>query len=117
MLYAPSYLVLHYIPSLVCAVCIDGYARGLGYTCLECSERRRVVAIAITVVILVIIIIIIILRSFENRFSSQSLARLRTAKAFQALKIIFVVWQIVTQARRDELHFTFQEQDYIYSFG
>lgn len=102
-------ILLLYVTPSDCAICTDGFSRGLGYTCLKCNMERRYVAIAIAVIIPVGILALVthgmkMLRSGngqERSFSRRSLARKRSrfmmARTFQALKIIIVSWQIITQ--------------------
>lgn len=96
----------------VCAVCIDGYARGMGHTCSKCTSRHRTAGATIAAVVVMVLIAAVALRlrssaSFcteantERPASSRGLhrawPRFRMARPFQALKIVFVSWQIITQ--------------------
>lgn len=93
-----------------CAVCKDGYARGLGNACLKCSHERRNAVIVVAVVIFVLIVMVIIagIRSLTHpgeehnlplcRMMKAAISRFKGARAYQALKIMVVSWQIVTQA-------------------
>lgn len=97
----------------VCAVCDDGYTPGLGYSCSKCSDGRRCAAITLGA-ILVAAAVVTIARSIkflgtdadlreavegfsDNDVGGDQRGRAR-AKASQAVKIIIVSWQIITQA-------------------
>ena len=85
---------------------MDGYARGLGYLCTECSDERRGALIAAVVVIVVLVVVAVMMgvHSFASdtrRATSQPCGcggRFRRMAVHQSLKIMVVSWQIVTQA-------------------
>lgn len=93
-----------------CAVCGVGYARGLGNLCLKCSHERYGAVIAVAVVIFVVVVMVIIdgIRSLTHpsvadnlplrRTLSAVVSRFKGSRVYQALKIMVVSWQIVTQA-------------------
>lgn len=99
----------------VCTVCIHGYSRGVGHTCSKCSRQRRLTGVIIMGVAVVGLITAVgfgqgyfkstssaaVSGMTERTLSSRGLeiiqSRLRATRAFQALKIIVVSWQIVTQ--------------------
>ncbi|CAM9706213.1 unnamed protein product [Ascophyllum nodosum] len=93
-----------------CAVCLDGYARGFGNSCIECSGQRRSAMIAFTAVVVVALVasIVIGIQSLEVDTEAHSCSprqvlkmvyhQIRRTRASQALKIMVVSWQIVTQA-------------------
>lgn len=112
----PNALVLIFVS--VCAVCADGYARGVGYTCTQCSGSRRTVTITVVLALLVaamLITVVVCAKSAECSVAEKtmttttslfcgrlrtSLSRFECTKASQALKIVIVAWQIVTQASK-----------------
>ncbi|CAN0227090.1 unnamed protein product, partial [Ascophyllum nodosum] len=95
-----------------CAVCIAGYARDLGYICTKCTRARRVAVITVGVATAIVLIAIVVigirfLHTTEDpearlRPRNQAVARihaqLKRATACQAVKIVVVSWQIVSQA-------------------
>ena len=97
----------------VCAVCADGHTAGLGFACTACSGVRRKATIALGVVLLVAAAVMMVaslhflgflssgiptgLQASCGRFR-RAASRLKCSKATQALKIVIVSWQIVTQA-------------------
>lgn len=108
-------LKLRFRPSVLvrlpdCAVCAEGYAPGLGYVCSECSERRQYVAISIVLASCVILAVGGVLclyfvgvavtvpgrRTLRIDFLGLQ-SRCQTAGITQALKIIVVSLQIVSQ--------------------
>lgn len=92
-----------------CAVCTDGYARGLGNLCLKCSEERRSGVIALASVFIVVIVAAIVTHipslAFDTEAGSflprrvleMARSRFKGARMYQAFKIVVVSWQIVTQ--------------------
>eukprot|EP00904_Undaria_pinnatifida_P002436 jgi/Undpi1/12193/HiC_scaffold_5.g01869.m1 len=98
----------------LCAVCADGYTAALGYACSQCNKERRSATIAVAAVVLVVVVAILVqglrfLGTYAGRTvaGESVLSRDRTgvqpqfigARASQALKVVVVSWQIVTQAK------------------
>lgn len=90
---------------LVCAVCMDGYARGLRYICTKCSDERRNAVIAVAVVVFVVFIVAIVLgicaltsdkHYLTQRIWTKVKSRFRRVGAHHSLKIVVVSWQITT---------------------
>ena len=94
-------------------MCADDYSGGLGYACSQCNEERRSATIAVAAVVLVAVVAIVaqglrFLGTYAgrtvageavlsgNQTGVQSL--FTGARASQALKVVVVSWQIVTQA-------------------
>lgn len=96
-----------------CAVCSEGYARGFGNTCSQCTDERRRIAIALLAIVSVVVMAIV-MGSFwflppgsgvynagnppANQRRKSAAHSFRKARAFQALKIVVVAWQIISQA-------------------
>ncbi|CAM9580855.1 unnamed protein product, partial [Hapterophycus canaliculatus] len=92
-----------------CSVCTGGYAAAMMYTCSDCSDNRGLVFGVIVAVILVLLLVMIIFyltkkelgvgtkRVADRGRASAALHRLKHVLPFHALKIIIVVWQILTQ--------------------
>ncbi|CAM9570296.1 unnamed protein product, partial [Ectocarpus sp. 6 AP-2014] len=87
-----------------CAVCETGYSPSLGHTCTRCSSSRRhgMVATAVIVGLAAVVAVATIckfLLSAEVEEGNIGCCRHRVLRAVpvQALKIIVVVWQILTQ--------------------
>lgn len=90
-------------PSTVCAVCAEGYTRGVGYTCSECNGHRRNCTIGVALVLFAIAVAVGVFGvrylgssdeyppggRFQSRFSRSAVG--------QGLKIVIVSWQIVSQ--------------------
>ncbi|CAN0506184.1 unnamed protein product, partial [Ectocarpus sp. 12 AP-2014] len=87
-----------------CAVCETGYAPSLAHTCTRCSSSRREGSIAATV-IAALVSVFPIVAIFQYMLSTQHeegmvgcfYRRVLKAVPLQALKIIVVMWQILTQ--------------------
>ena len=111
---SPSHRSLR-IPALiqVCAVCAEGHTPGLGFTCVKCSGVRRNMTIGLGAVLLgAAVVMVAVSLNFLGSSASGTpkrlhascerfrrvISRLRSTKATQALKIVIVSWQIVTQA-------------------
>ncbi|CAM9683309.1 unnamed protein product, partial [Choristocarpus tenellus] len=89
-----------------CAVCDDGFAPGLSYSCSECDDSRKSLALGIGIFSLALIVLVV---SGGIRFliTASSLRlknlhgglshRIKRMISFQGLKILVVTWQIVTQ--------------------
>lgn len=93
-----------------CAVCADGYARGVLSSCHECSTetRRWVVALATAVLALAILVVIMVVARTirrERGEGSNGCSRiymcchkfLARGIPLSAIKIVVVVVQIITQ--------------------
>lgn len=115
--YLYVFIAPRFLSAPVCAVCADGYTSGLAYTCSECNEDRRIAAIA-TATIVLLIVVAMFARSLKFLRSSagQAVAEetsptgdnaggqhfIRTS-ASQALKVLLVSWQIITQVSTNHL--------------
>lgn len=86
-----------------CAVCSDGYAESLSFTCSTCSDKRaRVVAMLVVpaVVILVLIFVVHMVSKEGQTAGGGRLHRLKQFLPFQSFKIVIVAWQIMTGVSR-----------------
>lgn len=83
-----------------CAVCSDGYAESLSYTCSSCSDRKAsvmaMVALPITVVLCVAFLGYMVSKEREA-WPAGRLHWLKRLLPLQSLKIMIVVWQILTE--------------------
>eukprot|EP00903_Cladosiphon_okamuranus_P012633 g11819.t1 len=87
-----------------CAVCETGYSSSLAYTCTRCSSSRRQglkAAIAIGAIVAILAVAVfcryVLSTEVEGRDTGCFHRRVLQAVPLQALKIIVVVWQILTQ--------------------
>ncbi|CAN0089674.1 unnamed protein product [Ectocarpus fasciculatus] len=87
-----------------CAVCEIGYSPSLYHTCTRCSSSRsrRLLAATVIAVLVALCAVVAILRymmstELEDRDAGRFHRRVLGAVPVQALKIIVVVWQILTQ--------------------
>eukprot|EP00903_Cladosiphon_okamuranus_P014374 g13345.t1 len=87
-----------------CAVCETGYSPSLAHTCTRCSSSRRhgLVAAAGIVALVAVVAVVAIFKFLlsaedEERNAGCFHGRVVRAIPVQALKIIVVVWQILTQ--------------------
>ncbi|CAN0174738.1 unnamed protein product [Ectocarpus sp. 4 AP-2014] len=87
-----------------CAVCETGYSPALAHTCTRCSSSRRQGLVAASVIAALVVAfavatIVEFLLSTEDDEGNVGCFRRRVLRAVpvQALKIIVVVWQILTQ--------------------
>ena len=88
-----------------CALCETGYSPSLSHTCTQCSSSRRQGTIAAVVIAAIIAAVLSVVTSFnlllstevEERNTGWFHRRVLEAVPVQALKIIVVVWQILTQ--------------------
>ena len=101
-----------------CAVCVKGYAPDSNYRCHRCSESIRRAGVGAAVVMIVASVLLLVLavwdirraafdgleneinRSEWQRKMSSCIDVMRKAFPLAALKIVLVVWQIITQVRR-----------------
>ena len=100
-----------------CAVCADTFSSGIAYSCRECSEdaMRSAMGLAITAGVATVLVVVILLKHLSKVVDSetgegadgrQGLVG-RKCALFQdvlmkvlplsAIKIVVVVWQIVSQ--------------------
>ena len=114
--YLYVFIAPRFLSAPVCAVCADGYTSGLAYTCSECNEERRIAAIATPTIVLLTVVAMFVRRfTFLRSSGGQTVAeetspggdnardqRFIGAPATQALKILLVSWQIVTQASAND---------------
>ncbi|CAN0030927.1 unnamed protein product [Scytosiphon promiscuus] len=86
-----------------CAVCSEGYTRGLGYTCSECNIYRRNWTIGVALVLFAVAVVVGV---FGVRYLNSSAkqpaggriqSRFERSTIGQGLKIVIVSWQIVSQ--------------------
>ncbi|CAM9718324.1 unnamed protein product [Scytosiphon promiscuus] len=87
-----------------CAVCETGYSSSLAHTCTRCSASRRrglmaAIVIGALVAVLVVVSVCRYVLSAELEEEQIGCFRRRVLRAvpLQAVKIIVVVWQILTQ--------------------
>eukprot|EP00752_Nemacystus_decipiens_P008185 g7321.t1 len=87
-----------------CAVCETGYSSSLGYTCTRCSTSRRqglMIAIVIGALIVVLAVVFfcryLLSMALEEEETGCFYRRVIQAVPLQAVKIVVVVWQILTQ--------------------
>lgn len=85
-------------------MCSNGYATGFAFTCTKCSETNSLLTLVLAVFCATMVLVVVTshLVSKEtadggNRVSA--IHRLQKRFWFQPIKIVIVVWQIVTQAR------------------
>lgn len=83
-----------------CAICSDGYAESLSYTCGSCSDRKArlvaMVALSITVMLGVAFLGYMVSKE-RNARPGGRFHRLKRLLPLQSLKIVIVVWQILTE--------------------
>lgn len=86
-----------------CSVCSKGYTRTLFFTCTKCLDSRGGVAIMIVVAVVFLCAIIVLLMhlvSGETLHARRGIVhRITERLPLQSIKIIVVVWQILTQVR------------------
>lgn len=87
-----------------CAVCDTDYSPSLAHTCTECSSSRRqrlMAATAIAAIVAVLAIVAIfqymVSTDLQHRTTRCFHSKVLRAVPVQSLKIIVVVWQILTQ--------------------
>lgn len=87
-----------------CAVCSDGYAASLGFSCTRCSDGKRRVAVAVVLGVFALtgaVAAIIYLVSSPRKGRGESLVDAwKKYVPFQSVKIVIVAWQILTQVRQ-----------------
>lgn len=116
----PSAKSEHSIPRLSlsvfltdCAVCANNYAAGFSYTCRSCRGNNKAIAVGtfcislVVVMALVLVAIIDLLQDVQEpgRVGSSrcgisrwsAIGRISESLPLTAIKIVVVVWQIVTQ--------------------
>lgn len=98
-----------------CAVCARYYAPGFAYSCRSCVGDERALAIGVFSAFLVVAVMVVALviahlvRKIDHSGGSKSalqtmgcwsfIRRVADAIPITAVKIVVVVWQIVTQVR------------------
>ena len=83
-----------------CSVCSSGYSQGLGSSCQECSDstEKVVFVIASCLTMLFLVLVIQFLLSGKDDHSATGIySSIRRHIPFQSIKIVIVVWQIITQ--------------------
>lgn len=109
--------VCRLFPTVVadCAVCADGYAPGIAYSCRECSGDIIISAVAVCLVVLLLVIVLLSYlgtvvhdgaqtgRDFDiclwkKKCWSCQASILKTFP-LTSVKIVVTVWQIVSQVR------------------
>lgn len=89
-----------------CSVCQKGYAASSVYTCTKCSDWSRAVALGVVIVVVILLVALMAVfvafvasaksvDSWRKLFSNKLLRAL----PLQSIKILVVVWQILTQVR------------------
>lgn len=98
-----------YLPD--CAVCDEGYAPGMAYSCHQCSKGRTSLALALAAIVSLAVLAVLVVIGRKLMFgtamtphdarlaTSSWCQRIRQAIPYQAVKILIMVWQIVTQVR------------------
>ena len=88
-----------------CSVCSENYAPNLSFTCRKCFDRRVGVATAVVLAVLVLavgLVVILYLVSAEEGGAGRGIVnRVMKRIPMQSVKIIIVVWQILTQVSTD----------------
>lgn len=84
-----------------CAICKDGYAPTLAYTCAKCSSGDGITfaVLTLTVGVLAVVAASFYLVSEPHQTETTLFRRLRYALPVQGLKTVVVAWQILTQVR------------------
>ena len=87
-----------------CAICSDGYTEGLGFTCDKCSNSSVgivVMAVGFVAMASFIVFLVMFLMSGELEYTRGGFVkRLARYIPVQSVKIVIVVWQVLTQVRR-----------------
>ena len=95
-----------------CSVCSKNYVRGLRFSCRECSDRTVSMAIAIVLAVLALACglgIIFYLVYIEEGDTEQGIVdRIKRRVPMQPLKIIIVLWQIITQVSGQNANLEFR---------
>ena len=96
-----TYVAILLLPD--CSVCSKNYAPSLSYTCRECSNSAVGIAVATALTLLaaaVGIVIVSHLLSGEMVGSGRGIVdRLTRRVPMHSVKIVIIVWQILTQVR------------------
>ena len=123
--YLMTMLSRAYLPRLLaavadCAVCAEHFSARIGYSCGECDERtkRPAVGLVVTALVVVVLVAALALKDLQSglkddtreeinvreRFTARKftifLSSLMKVLPLTAIKIVVVVWQIVSQVRR-----------------
>eukprot|EP00903_Cladosiphon_okamuranus_P020904 g19197.t1 len=83
-----------------CSVCSDGYTASLGFACTRCSGAWASIVVAVVVAIVGVLLLVALLMHFLPEKDSSGrdfLARVLRRVPVQSLKIVIIVWQILTQ--------------------
>ena len=92
-----------------CAVCGDGYVASLGFSCERCSKNTKSVVVASIfagVSAVVVVGAIRYLMSAEIQGEGKGVVDRMTRRVpVQAMKIVIVAWQILTQVTQVQAHF------------
>ncbi|CAN0412480.1 unnamed protein product, partial [Pylaiella littoralis] len=84
-----------------CSVCSEGYSMSLAFTCTKCVNSDGGVAIMVAVAILILCVVIALCKhlvSGERDVDHEGIiGRFTKHLPLQSIKIVLVVWQIVTQ--------------------
>ena len=91
-----------------CSICSKTYVSGTSFSCRKCSDR----AIAITIVAILVVLATVIglatvsyLVSAEGVGSGRGIMKVIMSRVpTQSVKIVIVVWQILTQVRVATAH-------------
>ena len=86
-----------------CSVCSKNYVPGLSFICRKCSDSAMSYTIAAVVTVMIVAVgltIVFYLLSTERSVVGQGIVASITQRLpTQSVKIIIVVWQILTQVR------------------
>lgn len=88
-----------------CSLCSEGYVETLAFRCSKCSDGKVAVSIVIVAfVILVALAFVWQMVSIAKKDTTRGIvASLGRVLPLQSIKIIVVVWQIVTQVSSREM--------------
>lgn len=82
-----------------CSICSNGFSKSIGFECNKCSDSDNNVLIIIVFSILIIILVSIVLAYLVSADSARFgyFSRVKKYVPIQSVKIVIVVWQILTQ--------------------
>lgn len=107
MFIPPSSLTSSYSTRADCSICLEGYSPDVGQACSRCSRdvgfvvRAWIVAIPGILAIVLLLCYLIPNTSTRRAGASRGLLSLLVSwrRRLLSLKIVVIVWQIITQAR------------------
>lgn len=106
---APFVLLKNRIPFYTdCSVCSEGYTASLGFVCTKCSDDIAggitIAAVGSIIFVFVFIAFIIHMLSGMSKDADRGLvARVTSFIPLHTVKIIVVVWQIITQVSSNQV--------------